>query len=381
MKPGCREDDILVDGRCGTVVHYGLAMVRRFGLLRLLLVTALVGSGLAAAPTSTAVACACGGIATDSASDARVYDEAAVIWTDGRLERIDMTLSMTGDARSAAWLMPAPTDAKMSLGPTGVMSRLDAAAAPEVVTRKKYRLAVGFGESGNESGGVPVGGATVESRTRIGPFDVTTLSGTKATAVNDWLTANGFGSRDAMLPGFQSYLDRGWRINAVKLVPDQAESLGRTLPPLRMAFPTERIIYPMKLSGAATVPQHVRIHLLATRRMDIATQAAPSSPLRLDFSGPIPAATAGLEHGLMDGRSERVWLTSWSGALEPRTITGDYDFKVSSADTGYRRQIIRTEYVDIPVLPIVMLLVPLGLLIALTLVLVHFWRAARSRRR
>lgn len=345
--------------------------------LRLLLAMMLVATGLGLAPASTAVACACGGIATDPASNAKVDDEAAVIWSDGRTERIDMTLSMTGDAKSAAWLMPAPDGTKLSLGATGVMARLDAAAAPKVVTRKKYRLAVGFGESSGKPDGVPAGAATVESHVRIGPFDVTTLSGTKATAINDWLRANGFGSRNELLPMFQSYLDQGWRVNAVKLVPEGATSLGRTLPPLRMTFPAERVVYPMKLSGAATVSQRVRIHLLATRRMEIATQAAPSSPLSLDFSGPIPAATAGLERGLMDGREDRVWLTSWSGVLAPRTITDDYDFKVAASNTGYQRQITQTRYVDISILEIMLGLVPVGILVAIGLTLLYFRQKKR----
>ncbi len=339
--------------------------------LRLLLAMLLVATALGAAPTSTAVACACGGIATDPGSNAKVYDEAAVIWTDGRSERIDMTLSMTGDPSSAAWLMPAPAGAKLSLGASGVMPRLDAAAAPKIVTKKKYRLSMGFSESGNRGVSQAPGGAHVESHVRIGPFDVTTLSGTSATGVNDWLVANGFGARNELLPMFQSYLDQHWRINAVKLVPEQASTLGRTLPPLRMAFPTRKVVYPMKLSGAATVAQQVRIHLLAARRMEIGTQAAPSKPLRLDFSGAIPASTAGLDHGLVSGHGDQVWLTSWSGALPPRTITDDYDFKASATSSGYRRQITRTEYVDVPVLGIMLALIPVGLLIALGLALLY----------
>lgn len=339
----------------------------------------LVASGLVAGPTSAAVACACGGIATDPGSNAKVDDEAAVIWTDGRSERIDMTLSMTGDARSAAWLMPAPEQATLSVGATGVMARLDAAAAPKVVTRKRYRLTVGFGESANESGGAPgsAASATVESHVRIGPFEVTTLSGTKAAGINDWLKANGFGPRNELLPMFQSYLDQGWRINAVKLAPAQAGSLGRTLPPLRMTFPAEKVVYPMKLSGAATVPQRVRIHLLAARRMEIGTQAAPSRPLRLDFSGPVPASTAGLQEGLVEGRGDKVWLTSWSGTLPPRTITDDYDFKVASSNTGYQRQITQTRYVDIPMVGIMVGLLLVGALVALALVLLYSRQAKR----
>lgn len=339
--------------------------------LRLFLAMMLVATGLAVAPASTAVACACGGIATDPGSNAKVYDEAAVIWTDGRSERIDMTLTMTGDPSSAAWLMPAPVGAKLSVGASGVMSRLDVAAAPKVITKKKYRLSVGFGEAGNQAVGQAPGGAQVESHVQIGPFDVTTLSGTSATGVNDWLKANGFGARDELLPMFQSYLDQDWRINAVKLVPEKAATLGRTLPPLRMAFPTRKVVYPMKLSGAATVAQQVRIHLLAARRMEIGTQAAPSRPLRLDFSGAIPASTAGLGRGLMPGHNDQVWLTSWSGTLPPRTITDDYDFKASATTSAYRRQITRTEYVDVPVLGIMLALIPVGLLIVLGLALLY----------
>ncbi len=346
--------------------------------LRLLLAMVLVASGLVLAPAQTAVACACGGIATDPGSTAKVFDEAAVIVYDGRTERIDMTLTMTGDdATSAAWLMPAPAGTRLSLGATGVMARLDALAAPKVVRRTKLRLVAGLGGSADSSAvsaGAP--GVTVESRQRIGPFQVTTLSGTRADAVDDWLSAHGFATRADLLPIFQSYLDRSWRINAVKLVPDGSRTLDRTLPPLRMTFPAERAVYPMKLSSAATVDQRVRIHMLSTDRMEIGTQAAPGMPLRLDYAGETEPAVAGLDKGL--AKDGRVWLTSWSGRLAPHAITGDYDFRIARTDEGYRREVQETRYIDIPVLSI--LLAAVGLLIVVGLALLLVRQSSRAGR-
>ncbi|WP_175415745.1 DUF2330 domain-containing protein [Acidipropionibacterium jensenii] len=352
---------------------------------RLLLAVLLLASGLTVAPSQVAVACACGGIATDPGSQTRVSREAAVIVFDGRTERIDMTLSMTSsDVRSAAWLMPAPVGTRLSLGATGVIGRLDAAAAPKVVTSTKLRLVPGLtARQDRDQATAPRAdsGVAVESRVRIGPFIVTTLSGSRAEALDDWLVANGFTTRANLLPVVQSYLDAGWRINAVKLVPEGAPTLGSTLPPLRMTFATTTAVYPMKMSGLAAADQQVRIHLLAASRMVIDVQAAPSSPLGLDFTGLIDPATAGLDKGMRpDGK---VWLTSWSGRLGPRTITDDYTFRGAKADEPFRREVVQVRYIDIPVsvlaLPVIGLLVIAGLGLAYRRQMLRVSRSGRPR--
>lgn len=215
----------------------------------------------------------------------------------------------------------------------------------------------------------------------IGPFIVTTLSGTRAEALDDWLVANGFTTRANLLPVVQSYLDAGWRINAVKLVPEGAPTLGSTLPPLRMTFATTTAVYPMKMSGLAAADQQVRIHLLAASRMVIDVQAAPSTPLGLDFTGLIDPATAGLDKGMRpDGK---VWLTSWSGRLGPRTITDDYTFRGAKADEPFRREVVQVHYIDIPVsvlaLPVIGLLVIAGLGLAYRRQMLRVSRSGRPR--
>lgn len=68
---------------------------------------------------SPAWACGCGAYVPDSPGSS-VADERALIAWDGTTEDILMSLSVTGSSDKAAWIMPVPSAARVSLGDTEV---------------------------------------------------------------------------------------------------------------------------------------------------------------------------------------------------------------------------------------------------------------------
>ncbi|WP_237554008.1 DUF2330 domain-containing protein, partial [Streptomyces sp. SID6137] len=78
---------------------------------------------------SPAWACGCGAMVVDPAQRIAVSNEQSVLRWDGRQEQIVMRLTVTGDARNAAWIMPVPHRATVRLGDPAVFDQLARAIA------------------------------------------------------------------------------------------------------------------------------------------------------------------------------------------------------------------------------------------------------------
>lgn len=276
----------------------------------------------------TARACACGALITESG--ASIDGETALIVHDGGTETIDMVMSLDGEASSAAWIMPVPSGTQVSLGNREVFDRLHTITAPK--PRYVYDWSPGFGGTAKDRG--PIAGAagvTVLRTQVVGPFEVTTLDGTSASSVNSWLVDHGYPSREALEPTFQDYLDDGWNIIAVKLVPGADATLlaAEGLDALRMTFATDRPIYPIKLSRHAQVDQRLRLYVAARHRMDASGPTSRPGELLLRFAGTVP----GSEIGLGDGQ---WFLTSYQATLFPADINTDIAFARSATDEAYQ---------------------------------------------
>ncbi len=288
-----------------------------------------------------AQACACGAVV--SSSGAAISGESALVVWDGTRETITMAMLLQGTAKDAGWIMPVPAGTDVSLGDKAVFPRLVDATKP--VERTLYdwsplTILRGAGSAAGAGAGAPV---QVEKVAAIGPFQVTWLTGTDAAAVNRWLTEQGYPTRPQVVPTFQSYLDKDWRILAVKLLPAAGELSG-TLDPLTMTFPTTEPVYPILLSKHAASRQGINLYVAAAHRMAITDQAAPTMPLSVRFAGRVPADVAGLSRGLGDqsGAAPTVYLTAYSGYLLPNEITKDFRFGVAANDDPYVTYLDRT---------------------------------------
>ena len=280
-----------------------------------------------------AAACACGAVISNST--AAVNAETALITWDGTRETIDMVLLLKGEAADAAWIMPVPQGTVVSLGDRTVFGKLITATAPRV--EEQYTFWPSFGLAGNSavSGAKAPGGLSVTT-SEVGPFTVSTLSGTDPEAVNTWLADHGYPTKPALTATFAQYLADGWSIDAVKLTSPGGQLAG-SLDPLRMTFTTSAPVYPIKLSNFAKDVQAVTLYVAAAHRMEITREASPSyvEPM---FAGRVPAADLGLAS--LDGQD--VYLTAFTQILQPGSVTADYEFGRAADDTTYQRVTYQT---------------------------------------
>ncbi|MGW5311124.1 DUF2330 domain-containing protein [Nocardia thailandica] len=314
-------------------------------------VAGLLSAGAAAAP---ARACACGGVV--SAGDrATVGGETAVASWDGRRETVLMRLDMRFDGDRAALIVPTPTPATVRAGDAAVFGELARLTAPERVTETDWFGSPGFDGA---SAGAPGGAPTVHDQVRLGPLEATTLSGGDLTGLRAWLDEHGYTMKPEVTATLDPYLRDGWSFVALRLTGSTA--LTGALDPVAFAFDTDRFVYPMRMSAAATAAQSVRLYLLGEHRLartdaDAATQSTRTAFAgRVDLSGaPALAALAPPTH---------TYLTELAVSVpRPAAITTDFTFAAAPTDDPVRDHYVTREYVDILGLPAGYVLIVAGL--------------------
>jgi hypothetical protein len=110
-----------------------------------------------------------------------------VAW-DGKTQDILMSFNVAGSSDTAAWVMPVPFAAQVSLGDTEVFEALGRLTAPRVEYRDSWSPTFTWllpgAASPLETAGAPGGAVDVLARQRIGPFDVTRLAANDPAALN-----------------------------------------------------------------------------------------------------------------------------------------------------------------------------------------------------
>ncbi len=331
-------------------------------LLASLVALLLMAVGLFALP---AEACACGAY-VPSEGDAEIRGEASVVRFDGRTEDIIMRLTVQGESPEAAWILPVPTTAEVRLADADLFRDLVELTRPRVVVHKRWFPKDLFGGDGDGNGAgaaAPSGaGVQVLERRSLGPFEVASLAATDAGALEGWLRDNGFDLSDDLAQGLQPYVDAGWRYVAARLRPRAGdEELSGTLQPLWVRFPTEEIVYPMRLSALADGPQPLSLFVLAEHRVartDRSDDRYRSVVTYADWVDPTEAPAGSVLRSLVE---RRRFLTRVEANVMPAGVTDDYRFDYVADDVDVPT-VERDELIEVAGIPAGPLLVAVALL-------------------
>lgn len=316
----------------------------------LVVVLALLGLQLASL-VAPAYACGCGAMVPDGERSVSVNRERSVVRWDGREEQIVMSLTVSGDARTAAWIMPVPNRATVKLGDAAVFDRLDEETAPTYEKREYYwprshdwpfDMFESDGMAGDAAPGGPRSSVDVVGRERLGPFDVARLTATDSGALGDWLDENGFTLPDRLDAALEPYVERKWEYVAIRLAPEDTASglpLSGTLDPLHLTFASAEPVYPMRLSRLATTPQALDLYVLAAHRMEPGSAIGGEEP-EVTFAGRLGAPDGPL--GDLTGGGTDFLTAVEQSFPQPERISGDHTLRRTAADGTYRKVI----YVD-----------------------------------
>ncbi|MFJ9019048.1 DUF2330 domain-containing protein [Streptomyces sp. NPDC102259] len=330
-----------------------------------------------------AYACGCGALLPADQRQVVVGREVSVVRWDGAQEQIVMRLTVDGDADRAAWIMPVPHRATVGLGDPELFDQLAAATAPVHRTRQHFwpqdgdwPLTTGGGMAGPPPPGARPGIGVI-GRERLGPFDVARLTATDPGALDDWLRANDFTLPGPLETALQPYVDRRWEYVAVRLTPESTgTALRGELEPLHLTFAADTLVYPMRLSRLAAIPQSLGLYVLAAHRMEPASRIGGERP-RVTFAGPLGRATGPLAE-LAEGTP---FLTAVAQEFpRPSEISGDHELRRAATDTVYRQVIYEDRLLALAGIPVWLLTVVGGLAVLNTVAVVLGVRWGRARR-
>ncbi|MFI9117587.1 DUF2330 domain-containing protein [Streptomyces venezuelae] len=292
-----------------------------------------------------AYACGCGAMIPTKEQRIGVdREESAVRW-DGRTETVVMRFNVHGNARHAAWIMPVPHRADVSLGDPELFDEIDRLTEPEQRDRSHFWPRADdwpFDTDHGDGAGAPAPGAGtvgVVGRERLGPFDVARLTATDPEALGGWLRTHGYELPERLTGALQPYVDRRWEYVAVRLAPDEKDAtLQGELTPLRITFASTELVYPMRLSRLATTSQSLGLSILSEHRMEPRSPIGGDAP-EVTFAGRIERPSGALA-ALAGDRP--VHLTVLEQEFpHPERIDDDHHLR-AVADTPYRQ----VEYTD-----------------------------------
>lgn len=107
-------------------------------------------------------------------------------------------------------------------------------------------------------------GVSVLQTVNAGVYDVAVIKGDTGEVVQAWLSDNGFTSPLSATAVINDYIADGWCFVAAKISPDAAGTV--THHPLKVVFPADEAVYPLRLTGSDGEPVRLDLFVIADRR-------------------------------------------------------------------------------------------------------------------
>ena len=300
-----------------------------------------LAAGMIVGSPGLAQGCACGGVVSHDTA-ARVADEVALLAMDGHNETVIMRLNLRSTADNAALIVPTPTPATVSTASPSLFDELEDLPAPRTETRRHWSFG---GRTGSEAA-APSGaaGPTVVNQVQLGPLEATTLAGGDVAGVEQWLASHGYTMRPEVVAQLDPYLQRGWAFVAMRLT--GPTPLNGRLAPVKLAFGSDQLVYPMRMSAAARGTQRVVVYTLGPHRMQRVDSDAAAQRVDVDYAGSIAGRSHDETLSVLDDHGD--FLTKSSVTIsDPAAITSDFVFAPAPNDAPYQRVIYRDETEDI----------------------------------
>jgi hypothetical protein len=182
--------------------------------------------------------------------------------------------------------------------------------------------------------------------------------------------------RPEVVARLDPYLRQGWAFVAMRLT--STEALNGSVDPVSLAFGSERPVYPMRMSAAASKPQRVVVYTLGEHRMQRTDSDAATQTVNIDYAGSVAgriddAVLASL------ARDGGAYLTKMSVQInDPGAIKSDFEFGIAPNDDPYQQVVYRDKDTDIA--PFVFLAGVLAFaVVAIVVVLMIALRPRRKR--
>jgi hypothetical protein len=186
-------------------------------------------------------------------------------YTGNYTEHLILSVSFEGDAENFAWVIPVPNKPEIAVSDPDLFWELS-----DFTTKGLPSGGGGFGCFGGAAPGDQDGVDVIEEQV-VGPYATAILSATNATALADWLNANGYIFPEDGEEIISEYIEKEWyfvatKINAVEEETGDALAEG-AIEPIVLSFASEEIVYPLRITSLSATSPEVLLYVLADHVM------------------------------------------------------------------------------------------------------------------
>jgi hypothetical protein len=266
--------------------------------------------------------------------DARIPSEQALITFAGGREEIITSVQILSDKPGAAVIFPVPGIPEVeALASDTLFSFLAEVTRP----RERVEEQLIWRLSDGALGGAAPRGVNVLGQEIVGGYSVARLQADDPSALQTWLDQNGYRAPEGAAPILRAYTNAGWAFVAIKLAPNL--NAAGALKPLRIAFDSHEIVYPMRLGALADRPIDVLLYVLADHRMDI-------PGMETQYAGPVAQLDRAPPAELTAIFAAPYLTKLRNSTIAPETLNADFVVRPAASDEPFRKVIVRTVYVD-----------------------------------
>ncbi|MCX6812272.1 MAG: DUF2330 domain-containing protein [Candidatus Berkelbacteria bacterium] len=317
---------------------------------------AIVFASLLLITAGAKLACADGGIYVPPNYYGYETSQQAFIYYTGQTETLVISAGFRGDAKDFSWVIPLPAKPEIDKAQPGLFRTLDGITK---TTRENYYLGSSFSRPDSSQ----MSSVEVISEKTVDMYNTAVLKASDEKSLSSWLTSHGYNFPADQNTALKSYVDGGWYFAVARIQPSLVNdpSTGRALAhgdltPLKFAFTTDKIIYPMKLTGVvlrSILPQSADnsvTQLPAGAQPEIVSTGVPltlyvlstgeveQNALSTDYANWLSEGNKnGIKADLSGTNisSDKLFLTKLSATFAPKQITDDLIITPAGNDSIY----------------------------------------------
>jgi hypothetical protein len=206
-------------------------------------------------------ASACGGcFHPPSQTVTDITDERMLLSVSATQSTLYDQIQYSGSPTSFAWVLPIHGTVTVGLSADVLFDSIDTLTATQILPPPQNcptpncnvpgAFAAGSSGGGSASGAAGDAGAvTVLTQANVGPYETVQLHSTDSSALDDWLTANGYDIPASVQPILSAYVGEGFDFLAMKLLPNEGVQAMR---PVRVTTPGASLSLPLRMASVGT---------------------------------------------------------------------------------------------------------------------------------
>lgn len=272
------------------------------------------------------------------------YQKAFVYFAD-KTETMVISAKFSGNAKDFSWVIPLPAKPEVDKSSASLFTSL------ENMTDTKTNSISGDSLSFGLSGVSQSASVEVISEKTIDMYDTAVLKATNENDLSAWLKSHGYSYPAGQDSALKSYVDNGWYFAIAKVQPtlvnDTKTGIAlstETITPLKFTFQTDKIIYPMKITGIAlrsvksaatgnstVIPPDARPEIVSNRipitLYVVSGSKVEQSSLGTDWANWLSESNLEILNTKLGGTKisgDKLFLTKMSAALSPEKIVDDF---------------------------------------------------------